>query len=89
MPNYMNGVTRHSLPNPQLTPDYEIRIHGVAIARASKTGVSGRDNYPWGWYLLVDNPPGWKGSGQGMASTLRDCVDIVAARWYQAAQVTS
>jgi hypothetical protein len=51
------------------------------VARASKVGVSGRDHYPWDWYLMDDTVE-FGSSGlrlQGSTETLQGAIDFIEA----------
>lgn len=92
MADYMRGVKRRKVtegPNQHhrdYTPVYDVEINGQVVARVAMTGVSGRDNYPWAWHLTVETPKGWRWRSQGETESLRDAVDTIAARWWQAHQ---
>jgi hypothetical protein len=54
---------------------------GDVVARASKVGVSGRDHYPWDWYLMDDTVE-FGSSGlrlQGSTETLQGAIDFIEA----------
>ncbi len=52
---------------------------GTAIARVSKTGEDGRDNYPWSWELADDikgfGDPGIRTTG--VTESLKNAVDFI------------
>lgn len=53
-------------------------MYGNTIAAIDKTGVDGRDTYPWSFYFPIN--PAIKG---GVAATLAEATDIAHARWAQ------
>jgi hypothetical protein len=58
---------------------YRLRDHnGNTIACIDKTGVDGRDTYPWSFYF--PHHPAIRG---GVAATLAEATDIAHARWAQ------